>query len=109
MTKNAQTSELAIECRELQKHFKVFEKAPGIGGSLKALWRRKHRLNTAVAPFDLKVKKGELVGLLGPNGAGKTTLMKMFTGIIVPSGGQLKVVGHEPQSAGNGLSQKKLP
>ena len=44
----------------------------------------------------MEIPTGEIVGLLGPNGAGKTTLIKMFTGIVVPSGGEVRILGHEP-------------
>ena len=61
----------------------------------------------AVKPFNLNIGQGEIIGLLGPNGAGKTTLMKMFTGIIVPSQGELKVLGHTP-SERLSLLEKKI-
>ena len=56
--------------------------------------------------FTFTVKAGEIVGLLGPNGAGKTTLMKMFTGIIVPSHGELKILGHNPWERDKALRKK---
>ena len=50
----------------------------------------------ALNGLTLAVPRGSLYGLLGPNGAGKTTTLKMLTGLIHPSGGQLRVAGHEP-------------
>ncbi|HTQ12461.1 MAG TPA: ATP-binding cassette domain-containing protein [Rhizomicrobium sp.] len=49
----------------------------------------------AVAGIDLKVGKGEVLGFLGPNGAGKSTTMKMVTGYLAPSGGSVRVCGHD--------------
>ena len=57
---------------------------------------RDYELRSAIQDFDLEIEQGSRIGLLGPNGAGKTTLMKMFTGIIVPSQGDLRVLGHVP-------------
>ena len=65
-------------------------------GSVKSIFHREYQEKIAVNSFDLKIPKGKIVGLLGPNGAGKTTLMKMFTGIIVPSHGEIKIAGHSP-------------
>lgn len=85
-----------IWAKDLTKNFTSFKKDPGISGTIKGFFKRNPISKAAVSSFDLEVKKGEIVGLLGPNGAGKTTLMKMFTGIIVPSQGELKVLGHNP-------------
>ncbi|MGH6870265.1 MAG: ABC transporter ATP-binding protein [Rhizomicrobium sp.] len=49
----------------------------------------------AVAGIDLTVSKGEVLGFLGPNGAGKSTTMKMVTGYLTPSGGTVRVCGHD--------------
>jgi ABC-2 type transport system ATP-binding protein len=87
---------IMIEASQLTKYFRIYSKSPGIWGSLKSFVHREYRLTQAVSDFELKIEAGEFVGLLGPNGAGKTTLMKMFTGIIVPSTGTLKVAGHTP-------------
>lgn len=85
-----------IECDNLSRSFRIFEKKPGISGSIAQFFKRNYRDSVAVDQFDLKVEQGEFVGLLGPNGAGKTTLMKMLIGIIVPSSGHAWVAGHEP-------------
>jgi ABC-2 type transport system ATP-binding protein len=85
-----------IECNRLSRSFRVYEKKPGLKGSLAQFFHRDYRVSHAVDGFDLNIAQGEFVGLLGPNGAGKTTLMKMLTGIIVPSSGRATVAGHEP-------------
>lgn len=86
----------AIESNGLSKQFKSYKKEAGILGSFKSLYKRQYIFKKAVSEFNLSIPKGEIVALLGPNGAGKTTLMKMFTGIVVPSSGELKVQGHAP-------------
>ena len=85
-----------IKAEGLTKNFRTYVKRAGFAGSVKSFFKREYRHNAAVDHFDLHIEPGEFVGLLGPNGAGKTTLMKMFTGIIVPSEGQLSVGGYEP-------------
>lgn len=96
-----------ISTSGLTKNFKSYKKSPGFMGSLKALYKRDYVTKTAVNSFDLNIEKGEIVGLLGPNGAGKTTLMKMFTGIIVPSEGEIKVAGYTPADRDK-LFRKKI-
>ena len=85
-----------IKTNKLKKSFKSYKKSPGIMGSIKSLYSRDYITKDAVEGFDLDIETGQIVGLLGPNGAGKTTLMKMFTGIIVPTSGELNVLGHTP-------------
>ena len=50
---------------------------------------------TAVDHIDLRIEEGTIYGILGPNGAGKTTLIMMLTGLVLPSSGSAKVLGHD--------------
>ncbi len=95
-----------IKTNQLSKNFRSYKKEPGVAGSLKGLFKREYNIKSAVQDFDLEIKKGEIVGLLGPNGAGKTTLMKMLTGIVVPSSGELTVAGHIPSKREKIFRQK---
>jgi ABC-2 type transport system ATP-binding protein len=85
-----------ISVKNLSKTFRVHQKEAGLGGSLRALVRRKWTDKHALMNVDLTVHPGEIIGLIGANGAGKTTLMKILAGIIHPSAGEVKVLGFEP-------------
>lgn len=60
--------------------------------SYPAGWLR--RPVTAVGPFSLKIARGQVLGLLGPNGSGKSTLLKALAGLISPSTGRCRLLGH---------------
>ena len=90
-----------IHTKNLTKTFRRFKKEPGLKGSVKSLFNRKFVDKTAVSEFDLSINSGEFIGLIGPNGAGKTTLVKMLTGIIAPTSGELSVLGHYPNKLEN--------
>jgi ABC-2 type transport system ATP-binding protein len=95
-----------IETRGLSKRFRVARKAPGLGGALAHLVRPRHDELVAVRALDLRIEAGESVAFLGPNGAGKSTTIKMLTGILVPTAGDVRVCGMVPhrqrvQNAGN--------
>lgn len=53
----------------------------------------------AVSDISLSVTRGEVLGFLGPNGAGKSTTMKMITGFLAPSAGQVAIAGHDIEQA----------
>ncbi len=59
-------------------------------------WRRTRREVRAVDGLSFTVEPGEVMGYIGPNGAGKSTTIKMLTGILVPSGGSIRVAGVDP-------------
>ena len=85
-----------VRARGLSKTYRVADKQPGLGGTLSHFLRRQTRTVEAVREVSFSIEPGEVVGFLGPNGAGKTTTLKMLTGLIHPSGGELEVAGHRP-------------
>ncbi|MDX2270710.1 MAG: ATP-binding cassette domain-containing protein [Cyanobacteriota bacterium] len=85
-----------ITAQNLSKVYPVAVKDPGWSGTLNHLFRRTYRPIQAVAGVSFSIEAGEVVGFLGPNGAGKTTTLKMLTGLIYPSAGEVQVVGHVP-------------
>jgi ABC-2 type transport system ATP-binding protein len=86
----------AIEVSGLTKAFRTQKKQPGISGAIKGLFHRQYEQTLAVNDVSFKIEPGELVGFLGPNGAGKTTTLKMLAGLLYPTGGTAKVLGHTP-------------
>ncbi|HEX3032481.1 MAG TPA: ATP-binding cassette domain-containing protein [Bacillota bacterium] len=85
-----------IEAKGLTKEFQVFKRREGLKGAFSDLFHRQYRVVKAVEHLDFRVEAGEMVGLIGANGAGKSTTIKMFTGILVPSGGELCINGFVP-------------
>ncbi len=86
-----------VRAHNLSKHFRVADKQPGLGGTLRHFLRRRWRTVEAVREVSFTIEPGERVGFLGPNGAGKTTTLKMLSGLIHPSGGVAEVAGFEPR------------
>lgn len=85
-----------IVVENLSKVYQVAVKKPGIKGTLTHFFRRTYREVKAVQDISFNLEAGEIVGFLGPNGAGKTTTLKMLTGLIHPSQGQVSVAGYVP-------------
>ena len=85
-----------ITVSNLCKHFKVYKHHRGTWGAMRNLFTREYRLVRAVDEISFEIEPGELVGYIGPNGAGKSTTIKMLTGLLVPTGGDLHVNGRVP-------------
>jgi len=85
-----------IEIEGLTKSYRVYQKKEGLRASLAGLFHREYRTVQAVRAIDLRVEQGEFVAFLGPNGAGKTTTLKLLSGVITPTSGMARVLGHVP-------------
>jgi len=96
----------AIEVKDLQKTFKVKQKDKGLKGSIKAIFKPKYKDKKAVNKISFTVEKGEILAFIGPNGAGKSTTIKMLTGILFPTKGEVSVMGINPQKQRKELSYK---
>lgn len=85
-----------IEIEGLAKSYRVYQKQEGLWASLRGLFHREYKEVRAVREIDLAVEQGEFVAFLGPNGAGKTTTLKLLSGVINPTSGTARVMGHVP-------------
>lgn len=85
-----------IETRDLSRVYKSYEKPEGLWQSVRGFWDRKYIEKTALAPTNLSIGSGQIIGLVGANGAGKTTLLKLLSGLIHPSSGSASVLGFKP-------------
>jgi ABC-2 type transport system ATP-binding protein len=97
---------LLIDVRQLEKTFRVARHRAGLLGSVSSLVHRDYRVVRAVRDVSFGITRGEMVGCLGPNGAGKSTTIKMLTGILVPSGGQVEVLGMVPHRRRKQIAQR---
>ena len=85
-----------IEARNASKRFRQHKRFPGFSGAIRTLLTREFTEVVAVDDISFSIDAGEAVGYLGPNGAGKSTMIKMLTGILVPTGGVVSVLGRVP-------------
>jgi ABC-2 type transport system ATP-binding protein len=86
----------AIVAEGLTKTFTTTVRESGTRGFLRSLVAPRHVQKTAVSEVSFRIATGELVALLGPNGAGKSTTIKMLTGILTPTSGEVSVAGLVP-------------
>ena len=89
-------STMVIQADNLSKIYRVHEKPEGFRNTLRDLFSRNYVDKTAVDDLSFTVNAGEIVGLLGENGAGKTTTLKMLTGILYPTAGNVIVSSYTP-------------
>ena len=85
-----------ITVRDLKKEFRVYQHRQGFLGAIRNLASSEHTIIKAVNSISLDVEEGQIIGYVGPNGAGKSTTIKMLTGILVPTSGDIVVAGLVP-------------
>lgn len=85
-----------IHVENLSREFRVLNRREGLVGTLRDLFSTDFSIVEAVKDISLTVEEGEIVGYIGPNGAGKSTTIKMMTGILQPSSGEIRVNGNVP-------------
>ena len=88
--------ENAIVMKNVCKDFKILNRHEGLKGSIRDLFSRDYKTISAVKDVSLEIAKGEIIGYLGPNGAGKSTTIKMMTGVLEPTSGEIMVNGRVP-------------
>lgn len=85
-----------IEVKNLTKEFKINKKYPGFKGAIKSFFSSEYTIKKAVDDISFTINDGEIVGYIGANGAGKSTTIKMMTGILTPTSGEVLVNGIIP-------------
>ncbi len=85
-----------IEVKGLEKEFRIHQARPGLTGALRDLFNREYKTVKAVDDISFQVEAGEIFALIGENGAGKSTTIKMMTGILTPSDGEMRINGFNP-------------
>lgn len=90
----------------VSKTFRVNKKREGLRGSIRGLFKREYVETQAVKNINFEVFQGECIGFIGLNGAGKTTTLKMLTGLIKPSSGEIEVLGYTPIQRSNKFRQR---
>lgn len=85
-----------IKVTEVSKDFEVVLGKKGMSGAVKSLFRPQKQTIHALNHVNFHIDEGEILGLLGPNGAGKSTTVKILTGILTPTSGEVEVAGVIP-------------
>ncbi len=85
-----------IEVSNLSKHYMIAKRKPGLTGAIKGLFSREYEVKKAVDNINFTINQGEMVGYIGANGAGKSTTIKMLSGILTPTNGEVRVNGIVP-------------
>jgi len=85
-----------IDVNHLSKQYFIAKRQEGMWGAVRSLFHREYITKTAVEDVSFSIEAGEMVGYIGPNGAGKSTTIKMLTGILVPTAGEVTVGGLVP-------------
>src|SRR5436853_843488 len=88
---------MLIDVQHLTKEYRTHKRTGGLAASLRSVFRRQYETARAVDDLSFAIDAGERVGFLGPNGAGKTTTLKVLSGLLHPTSGQVSVGGHTPQ------------
>ncbi len=85
-----------IHVRGLQKVFRIHQARTGLAGAFRDLFKREYKTVKAVDGISFDVEAGEMFALIGENGAGKSTTIKMLTGILTPTDGEIRINGFVP-------------
>ncbi|HEY5037767.1 MAG TPA: ATP-binding cassette domain-containing protein, partial [bacterium] len=88
--------ETALRVNNLSKSYQRRLRKPGLLGAIQGIFSAQLEEIHAVQNLSFSIQRGERVGLIGENGAGKSTTLKMLTGILVPTKGEIEVIGRIP-------------
>lgn len=87
---------IVIETKNLTRKYQTYRKPNGLMNSVRGFFNRQYEEKTALAPTNLSIEGGQIIGLVGANGAGKTTLLKLLSGLIYPTEGEASILGFDP-------------
>src|SRR5690554_4252275 len=90
-------ADAVIRVRDLSKIYTFHQQQSGVLSAIRSVFKRETQQRLAVDNISFDIHPGEIVGFLGPNGAGKTTTLKMLSGLLYPTTGEINVLGHIPQ------------
>lgn len=85
-----------IQVKNLRKVYKTHKREPGLLNAVKSLFKRQYEIKHALKGISFEVQKGEIVGFIGPNGAGKSTTIKVISGVLYPTEGEVRVMNFTP-------------
>lgn len=85
-----------IQVSSLTRTYTHYRRQSGLSGAIRSFFRRQRVVTEAVRDISFQIRPGEFVGFIGPNGAGKTTTMKMLSGVLHPSAGDVSVLDYVP-------------
>ncbi len=85
-----------IEVQNLCRQYTTYKRESGFKASIKSFFHREEIIVDAVKDVSFSVPEGDIIGILGPNGAGKSTTIKMLTGTLYPTSGEIQVMGYTP-------------
>lgn len=85
-----------ITVENLVKRYETYKRGSGFKESVKTFFHREKVPVMAVNDISFTIEEGDIVGILGPNGAGKSTTIKMLTGTLYPTSGNIRVMNYNP-------------
>ena len=89
-----QEKPVAISVRGVEKIYKLYDKSSDRVREALGLTRKaRHKKHYALSGIDMEIYQGECVGIIGTNGSGKSTILKIITGVLSPSRGEVEVNG----------------
>ncbi len=97
---------VTISVNHLTKSFTYQKKDVGLKNSVRNLFHAQTYSKTAVNDISFTIEEGEIVGFLGPNGAGKTTTLKMLSGIMYPTTGDVSILNYVPWQRRNDFKRQ---
>lgn len=88
-----ETREIAIQVKEVNKVYKLYDRLRDRMKEAFGVGKKSYKLHYALNGVSLDIYRGETVGIIGTNGSGKSTILKIITGVLTPTSGEVTVNG----------------